>query len=330
MAPAGPKGDEFGIIAEYFAPLAADAPGAFGLGDDAARVAVDPGHELIVTTDALVAGVHFLEHTDAAGVARKALRVNLSDLAAMGAAPLGYLLALSLPEGTDDAWLAGFADGLRQDQVEFGLPLLGGDLVATPGPLTVVLTALGQVPTGAALRRSGARPGDAVYVSGTIGDGALGLKAARGGLNSLGETERAHLIDRYRLPRPRLALGGRLLGLAHAALDVSDGLVADLGHVCETSNCGAEIAAARVPLSPAARAAVAADPALLEDVLTGGDDYELLFTVAAGDEAGVGALARELALPLTRVGDITEGGGLSVVDAAGAPLDLAAGGYRHF
>jgi thiamine-monophosphate kinase len=327
---ARPIRGEFGIIADFFAPLAKDAPGAFGLTDDAAQLAVEPGQDLIVTTDALVAGVHFLADSDSASLARKALRVNLSDLAAMGALPRGYLLALALPEEADDTWLAGFAEGLATDQAEFDIALLGGDLVATPGPLTICLTALGEVSAGSALRRAGAIPGDAIYVSGTIGDGALGLKATRGGLGALSDAERAHLTDRYQLPRPRLALGRRLVGLARAALDVSDGLVADLGHVCEASACGADLEAERVPLSPAARTAVSDDPELLEDVLTGGDDYELLFTVAPEDEAGVTALARELALPLTRVGRITAAAGVRVIDADGELLDLGTGGYQHF
>jgi thiamine-monophosphate kinase len=325
-----PGRDEFGIIADILAPLAAATPGAFGLEDDAASLALTPGHELIVTKDALVAGVHFLAGDEAGAVARKLLRVNLSDLAAMGAAPRCYLMALVLPRDIDEGWLWRFAEGLRADQEAFGIGLAGGDIVATEGPLTLTLTALGEVPAGAALRRAGASAGDLVYVSGSIGDGALGLKAARGELEGLDGEHRAYLAGRYRLPQPRIDLGQRLRGLARAAIDVSDGLAADLGHLCEASGRGAEVEAERVPLSEAARAAIAAEPALLSTALTGGDDYELLFAAPPEAEADLAALAAALALPLTAIGRITEEGGVRFLDGRGIPLDLAAGGYRHF
>lgn len=327
---ARPGRDEFGIIADILAPLAAATPGAFGLEDDAASLTVTPGHELIVTKDALVAGVHFLADDEAGAVARKLLRVNLSDLAAMGAAPRWYLMALALPRDLDEDWLWRFAEGLRGDQEAFGIALAGGDIVATEGALTLTLTALGEVPAGAALRRAGAGAGDLVYVSGSIGDGALGLKAARGELEGLDDAHRAYLAGRYRLPQPRIDLGQRLRGLARAMIDVSDGLAADLGHLCQVSGRGAEVEAERVPLSAAARAAIAAEPALLSTALTGGDDYELLFAAPPEAEAELAALAAELALPLTAIGRITEEGGVRLRDGRGVPLDLAAGGYRHF
>jgi len=325
-----PARDEFGLIADILAPLAADTPGAFGLEDDAAAVAVSAGHELIVTKDALVAGVHFLADDAPDLVARKLLRVNLSDLAAMGAAPLCYLMALVLPRDLDEDWLWRFADGLREDQSTYGIGLAGGDISATEGALTLTLTALGELPAGTALRRGGGHAGELVFVSGTIGDGALGLAVARGQLERLAPEHRAYLIGRYHLPQPRLALGQRLRGLARAAIDVSDGLVADLGHLCQVSGCGAEVEAERVPLSEAARAALALAPELVTTVLTGGDDYELLFTAPSQAEADLAALAAELALPLTPIGRLTEGAGVRVLDPSGAPLDLAAGGYRHF
>ncbi|MFQ5954906.1 MAG: thiamine-phosphate kinase [Kiloniellales bacterium] len=330
MASARRVRDEFGIIADIFAPLAANSPGAFGLTDDAAAVALDAGQELIVTKDVLVAGVHFLAEDNAADVARKLLRVNLSDLAAMGAAPVGYLLAAALPREIDEGWLTSFADGLREDQDEYGVGLLGGDTVSTDGPLTLSLTALGELPAGAALRRAGATAGDAVYVSGTLGDGALGLRLVRGELGHLDAEHQAFLAERYHLPEPRLELGQRLRGLAHAAIDISDGLAADLAHICQVSGCGAEVEATRVPLSEPARAAVASAPELFKEALTGGDDYELLFTVAPEAEGAVAALADEIALPLTRIGRITGSGGLRILDAGGAPLDLGEAGYRHF
>jgi thiamine-monophosphate kinase len=327
---ARPGRGEFGLIADILAPLAADTPGAFGLEDDAAAVSLSAGHELIVTKDALVAGVHFLADDEPEQVARKLLRVNLSDLAAMGAAPLCYLMALALPRDLDEGWLWRFAEGLGADQNAYGIGLAGGDIVATEGALTLTLTALGELPAGTALRRGGARAGDLVFVSGTIGDGALGLAAARGELDGLEPEHCAYLAGRYRLPQPRLALGQRLRGLARAAIDVSDGLVADLGHLCRASGLGAEVEAERVPLSEAARAALELAPERLTTVLTGGDDYELLFAAPPQAEAELAALAAELALPLTPIGRLTEGSGVRVLDRDGAPLDLAAGGYRHF
>lgn len=322
--------DEFGLIADILAPLAAGTPGAFGLEDDAAAVSLSAGHELIVTKDALVAGVHFLADDDPALVARKLLRVNLSDLAAMGAAPLCYLMALALPRDLDEGWLRRFADGLGADQSAYGIGLTGGDMVATEGVLTLTLTALGELPAGTALRRSGARAGDLVLVSGTIGDGALGLEAARGQLDRLEPDHRAYLAGRYHLPQPRLALGQRLRGLARAAIDISDGLAADLGHLCRASGCAAEVEAELVPLSEAARAVLGPAPERLAGILTGGDDYELLFAAPAEAGADLAALAAELALPLTPIGHFTEGAGVRLLDRNGAPLDLAAGGYRHF
>jgi thiamine-monophosphate kinase len=311
--------DEFGRIARFFAPLASGFPGALGLTDDAALLAPVPGEELAVTTDALVADVHFRSHDPPDLIARKALRVNLSDLAAMGAKPVCYTLAAVLPASCDEAWLAGFARGLAADQAEFGIALAGGDSVRTPGPLTLSVTAIGSVPAGRAIRRSGARPGDRVYVSGTIGDGALGLAALSGRIAA--DTT---LADRYLLPRPRLALGRALQGRASAALDVSDGLVADLGHIAETSAVGLIIEAARVPLSPAARAALAADPRLLATVLTGGDDYELAFTAPADLPAEIAGVA------VTCIGRVVEGAGVSVLDRTGKAVTLSAQGYRHF
>ncbi len=323
---------EFDLIARYFAPLAASAPGAFGLSNDAAVLDPAPGYSVVVTTDAMVAGVHFLPDDPANLVARKLLRVNLSDLAAMGARARAYVLDLALPPNLDEAWVAAFVDGLRADQDEFGITLLGGDTVKTPGALTLALTAFGEVPTGTALTRTGARAGDDIYVSGSIGDGALGLKALRGEIVGLTETARAALADRYHLPRPRLALGQALAarGLATAALDISDGLVADLGHVATGSGLAAEVEAQAVPLSTAARAALTADPGLREVVLGGGDDYELLFAAPPDTVAAIAALAEDVALPLTRIGAMAAGTGVRVLDEAGAPIPLAKAGWSHF
>jgi thiamine-monophosphate kinase len=315
---------EFRLIARHFRPLA--GPGALGLADDAAVLAPPPGRELVLTVDAMVGGVHFLPDDPADLVARKLMRVNLSDLAAMAAAPLGYLLTVSAPRDTPEAWFAAFAAGLAADQREFGVTLLGGDTTSTPGPVSLSLTMLGTVATGAALRRSGAAPGDGLFVSGTIGDGALGLLARQGKLAD----PTGFLADRYLLPQPRLALGARLAGIATACLDVSDGLVQDVGHLCRAALGGqgiaAEIEAALVPLSPAARMA-----GMIERCLAGGDDYELAFAVPPGRESALAAAAAAAGVPVTRIGHFRDGRPTVTVRAAdGGIIDLAAGGWSHF
>lgn len=312
--------DEFGRIARFFAPLAAGFPGALGLTDDAALISPRPGRQLVVTTDALVSDIHFRRDDPADLIARKALRVNLSDLAAMGAEPLCYTLVTALAADRDEAWLEGLVRGLAADQAAFGIGLAGGDSVRTPGPSMLSVTAIGDLPDGQALRRSGARPGDHVYVSGTIGDGALGLAALGGEIPD----PEGFLGDRYLLPRPRLALGRALRGQASAALDISDGLVADFGHIAETSGVRIEIEAERVPLSAAARAVVAADPTRLATILTGGDDYELAFTSPLDLPAEIAGTQ------VTRIGRVGPGGGVAVLDRRGDAITLASGGYRHF
>jgi thiamine-monophosphate kinase len=323
---------EFDLIARYFAPLAEAAPGAQGLRNDAALF--DPAGDecLVLTVDAMVAGVHFLPEDPPETIGRKLLRVNLSDLASMGARPRGYLLAAAFPKDMDEAWIAAFAAGLAEDQAIFGVALYGGDTVSTPGPLTLSLTAFGETPKNRALSRGTAGDGDLIYVSGTIGDGMLGLEVLRGGLPELSDDHRAYLSTRYRLPEPRVKLGRRLAedGLASAALDVSDGLAADLGHIAEESGLAAEIEAAAVPLSPAARRLIESAPERLPELLGGGDDYELLFTVAPGRTEEVAALAVTLDLPLTAIGRMAAGQGLRVNDSAGHEVTLKGAGWRHF
>lgn len=323
---------EFDLIARYFAPLSAGMPGALGLQDDACTYAPPPGHELVLTVDALVAGIHFLTDDPADLVARKLLRVNLSDLAAKGAKPVGYLMTTAFTPETDEAWVAAFAKGLAADQQEFGVGLLGGDTIATPGPLSLSLTAVGTVPTGRALRRNGAKAGDVVLVSGTIGDGALGLKVLRHEFLELSGDERKFLADRYHLPQPRVALGQALMasGLVHAMMDVSDGLVGDLAHIAEASGMAATLRAADVPLSSAAAEILAEATDLLPLILTGGDDYELLLTAAPNDVPALLGLAAEIGTPLSVIGGIISGAGVHVVDRDGADMAMAAGGYRHF
>jgi thiamine-monophosphate kinase len=323
---------EFDLIARYFKPLAANMPGAVGLDDDVCTFAPAPGDELVFTADALVAGIHFLPHDPADLVARKMLRVNLSDLAAKGARPIGYLMATAFSPDVDEAWVASFCEGLAADQAEFGIGLMGGDTVATPGPLTLSLTAIGTVPAGRAPRRSGAKAGDVVLVSGSIGDGALGLKVLRNEFLGLDETSRRFLSNRYHLPQPRVDLGRALMlsGLVHAMMDVSDGIVADLAHIAEASHLAATLRANAVPVSEPAAAILADDMSWLPLVLTGGDDYELLLTAAPDSVPDLLGIAAELDMPLTVVGEIAAGEGVTVVDRDGAVLELASQGFRHF
>lgn len=323
---------EFELIERYFRPLAARSPSALDLRDDAAVLADLEGRSVVLTVDAIVAGVHFPESETPELIARRALRVNLSDLAAMGARPEGYLLTAALSEHEDEAWVAAFCRGLEEDQAAFDISLIGGDTVRTPGPLTLSVTAVGSVPPGRELRRGGAGAGDDVWVSGTIGDATLGLRVVQGGLSDVDSEAARFLEARFRLPEPRLALGRALSdgGLATAAADVSDGLIADLGHICTASGSGAEIEAAAVPLSPATARAVDRSSSLLITALTGGDDYELVFTAPAASRPRLSKLASALGLPLTRIGRIDGRPGVRVHGDDGSLLDIGRAGYGHF
>ncbi|MEQ9226904.1 MAG: thiamine-phosphate kinase [Parvibaculum sp.] len=322
---------EFELIETLFAPLTAKAAGAYALKDDAALYSAQPGYETVLTVDAMVEGVHFLSEDPPEDISRKLLRVNLSDLAAKGAVPKGYLLVAGWRRDTPLEWIKKFCAGLSRDQEVFDVSLWGGDTVVTPGPLTFSLTAVGEVPSGRMIHRSGARAGDAIYVTGTIGDSALGLMMLQGGLDIPDEGQAAHLASRYRRPEPRTTFGPRLCGVAHAALDVSDGLMADLGHICEVSGTGARIELDLVPLSEAARAALGRRPGLVEQIASGGDDYEILFTIAPERAAAVAAIAREAGVPATRIGTILERSeGVTAVDASGNRIPLKQLGYRHF
>lgn len=311
---------EFALIARHFAPLA--GAGTDNLKDDVALLTPPPGRELVLKVDALVGGVHFFNDDPADLIARKLLRVNLSDLAGKGATPIGYLLTISVPRGTPDAWFAAFAAGLAQDQAEFGVSLLGGDTTSTPGPVSLSLTIIGHAAPGATPRRGGAHAGDAIMVTGTIGDGALGLAVALGKLAD----PTGFLLDRYRLPRPRLGLP--VGQYASASMDVSDGLVQDLSHICRASGLTAHVDVAAVPLSAAARAA---GPAWLETALTGGDDYEVLLAVPPANQAALEREAAARGIPLTRIGQFAAGDAVvRLTGPDGAPMRVSHTGWSHF
>ncbi|HYA73742.1 MAG TPA: thiamine-phosphate kinase [Roseiarcus sp.] len=325
--PARPSEDD--LIARYFAPLA--GPAGLGLNDDVALLAPPAGRDLALTTDALVAGVHFFADDPADAIARKALRVNLSDLAAKGAEPVGFLLDLALPGDWTAPWLEAFAAGLGEDAAFYGCPLLGGDTVKTPGPLTLAITALGAVEPGRMAARAGVRPGDRLYVSGTIGDAALGLRLRLGRGPSLDETSRRHLLERYLLPLPRLALAPAMQRYAHGGMDVSDGFVGDLTKMLRVSGVTAHVELARLPLSDAARAAIAADPALFEIAATGGDDYELLAAVAPEKSAEFEAAAAAAGVAVTLVGQAFAGAGRpQFTDRDGRETAFRHGSFSHF
>ncbi|HEY1779438.1 MAG TPA: thiamine-phosphate kinase [Roseiarcus sp.] len=320
---------EADLIARYFAPLA--GPAGLELRDDAALVRPLPGEDLVLTTDALVAGVHFFADDPPGAIARKALRVNLSDLAAKAARPLGFLLALALPPDWRDEWLAAFAEGLGADVRAFECPLLGGDTVMTPGPLTLSVTAMGSVAQGRMPRRTGVRPGDRLYVTGTIGDAAIGLKIRQGRGPDIPQPDKAFLLERYLVPEPRLKLIDAMAAHANGGMDISDGFVGDLAKMLDVSGVSARVPIDRLPLSPAARAAIAADSSWLEVAATGGDDYELLASAARESAPAFEAAARAAGVPLTFVGEAVKGRGPpSFISAGGDSVHFERGAYSHF
>jgi thiamine-monophosphate kinase len=317
------------LIARYFAPLA--APAGLGLQDDVALLRPPAGRDLVVTTDAVVAGVHFFADDPADAIARKALRVNLSDLAAKGAEPIGFVLDLALPGDWTTAWLAAFAAGLGEDAALYGCPLIGGDTVKTPGPLTVAITALGAVEPGRLPARGGVTPGDRLYVTGAIGDAALGLRLRLGQGPSLDEASRRYLLDRYLLPQPRTALAPAMARHARAGMDVSDGFVGDLTKMLRVSGVTARVELGRLPLSPAAELAIAADPTLFEIAATGGDDYELLAAVAPAESADFEIAAARAGVVATFIGEALAGAGSPhFVGRDGHEAVFASGSFSHF
>ena len=326
---------EHDMIARYFRPLAENVPGACGLVDDAASISLGIGEDLVVTTDALVAGVHFFADDAPADIAWKALAVNVSDLAAKAAAPLAYSLALALPRNVTEDWIAGFAQGLAEAQAAFGIGLSGGDTTVSPGgPLMISVTAFGTAPEGQMVRRNSARAGDLLYVTGTIGDAVLGLMLradeADAGDWPLDEANRQFLIGRYLRPEPRITLRAALLAHASAALDISDGLAIDAGRMCNASGVHAQIDAPAVPLSPSAQMLMNAGAISAHTILSGGDDYELLMAIPLASEQVFLTDAVSCTVPVTRIGTVSRGQGLEILGENGKPLTLDRLGYDHF
>ena len=326
-----PSGED-SLISSYFRPLATD-PGAFDLGDDAAALKA-LGEDIVVTTDAIVEGVHFLSDDPPDTIARKALRVNLSDLAAKGASPAGFVLTLAL-RSADDVWLTAFARGLGEDAGLFHCPLLGGDTVSTPGPLMISITAFGRVPAGKMVHRSGAKPGDRVVVTGTIGDAALGLDILRGGAVAAVLADNAAakdmLVGRYRIPQPRNALAQAVRDYAGAAMDVSDGLAGDLAKLCAASGVSAVIDAPGIPLSAAAAVLLAGGSVGIEAIVAGGDDYEVLCAVPESRLAAFAQAADAAGVAVTSIGAVVAGvSAPKFLDAQGSEIGLKRLSYSHF
>jgi len=320
---------EFALIAELFAPLATEF-GAFGLRDDAAVATPPVGFDLVVTTDALVEGVHFRASDPPQLIAKKALRVNLSDLAAKGCTVAGYLMALSVPATLSIEWLRAYARGLEEDQEAFGISLLGGDTTSTPGPMTIVITAFGHVPAGAMLPRGGARVDDIVFVSGSIGDAGGGLSCLKGECASVPDDARDYLINRYQVPQPRLALGKALVGIASASLDVSDGLIADLGHISTVSDVSVCVDAVRIAISSALKSTWQDPLDGLVRAVTAGDDYEIAFTSPVSMRDAVARAAEQSRTPVAEIGRVGRGAGVMLLDEAGSEIPVSRTGYTHF
>ena len=334
MAAQQPFVSEDDFVQSLLAPLARGYGGAFGLRDDAAVISMPPGENLVVTTDTLVAGVHFFPDDPPDGIAAKALGVNVSDLAGKGAQPLAFQLSLALTAACDRPWLTAFVDGLRVSQTGWGLHLSGGDTVRTPGPLTISVTAFGCVPENAMIKRADAQVGDCIYVTGTLGDSALGLalrsdreQAARWSLDAA--TAEA-LVSRYLRPQPRIELIPALRRHASAAMDISDGLVKDLGRLCAASGRGARVDIGAVPLSPAANQVLTQVPDAMETILTGGDDYEILAAIPVGAAQGFEQDCGKAGQKVQNIGTICAEQDVAFLDADGRAVTLSGSGYDHF
>lgn len=309
---------EFDIIAKYFSPLAGKY--ALGLTDDAAVITPRPGYDMVVTKDALASGTHFFANDTAVDIARKLIRVNVSDLAAMGAKPVAYFLALVLPKNTSESWISDFTSGIQADIEEFGGSLSGGDTVTHDGGVVASLTAIGEVKSGKAITRAGAKTGDGIFVSGTIGDSYIGLQILQKKLTARSKDEEAYFKSRYHIPQPRLELGKNLQGIATSCIDISDGLVADLSHICECSSAGAIIDIDKIPISYGFTKT--------EELITAGDDYELLFTAPCDKEGEIRKLSEKLSLPVSKIGVVTEGSSVTVM-RGDEEVKLENKGYSH-
>ncbi len=315
--------NEFDLIERYFAPLSDTA--GLGLKDDASCFSAPAGMDIVVTKDLLVAEIHFHNEDPPSLIAHKALAVNVSDCVAKGAIPKHYWLGLAVPSGVDEVWLEAFAAGLASAQQDFGCVLAGGDTTKIDGPLVLSLTVAGYVPEGKMIRRDGAVPHDDVYVSGVVGDASLGLWCLKNN-----ESRFADLVKSYQMPKPPVALGPKLIDLANSSADVSDGLVADLGHLSSASNVRIKIIEPRIPLSDEARLLLANHPELRTRVWSGGDDYQIVFTASPEKRNDIEKIGNDAEVPISRIGKVETGSGVQLLDNAGEIVQVTSGGYTHF
>ncbi len=318
---------EFLLIKKYFAPFAGE--GAFNLSDDAAEIIPTESMSLVITQDAVAEGIHFFPDDPPQLIAKKALRVNLSDLAAKGADPKYISLSLGLGSNWNEAWISDFAEGLAEDCKAYGIQLTGGDTFRTGGGFVISITAIGELPQGTYTSRLGAAPHEYLYVTGTVGDGALGLMARQARFEGLSVGENEFLIDRYLVPNPRIELANILQCFATASMDISDGLVGDLEKLCEASGVAAEVKSSKIPLSTAVQKQITSESNYLQTALTGGDDYEILFTVKPENCDALERALSTLPFPVTQIGEIISGQGVKVFDTDGQVIEFDQTSYDH-
>lgn len=321
--------DEFSFIERYLSPLTFGKSEALSLQDDAAIIPCRPGYDTIITKDAIAEGTHFFKDDSPYDIARKLVRVNISDLAAKGATPYCCFLALILPNNSNEKWLQEFTSGLKNDLEEFGCFLAGGDTTAHNGGLVLTLTALGHVPTGKTILRKGAVSGDIIFTTGTIGDSYLGLEILKGNYKILSRQAKEYSQKRYFIPEPRINIGKELLNIATSAADISDGLLADLENICKASNVGAEITLSKIPFSSAALEAINIDNNFLIKAIAGGDDYELIFTAPAHMENKISEISQKTGIKITKIGKITAGYGVKTIGDNNQSIVINNKGYRH-
>ena len=325
-----PENSEFEVIRRLFRPLSRGESGAYELQDDGAAIDIPPDCDLVITKDMMSSGTHFFDDDPPETLGRKLLRVNLSDLAAMGAKPRAYTMGLALPKTLKRGWLENFAEGLARDQTEFDISLIGGDTIKVNNGFVLSLTAFGVVPSGSAIRRSGARPGDDILVSGTVGDSMLGLSILREKALAFKGLDVNHLTTRYFLPEPRISLGQYLRGHANAVADISDGLVADLGHICRASRVGAKIDLRLIPLSKSLRIAMKADKSIVSQAISAGDDYELLICVDPSLTSNVYEFAEKIGIRMSKIGKINISKDFEIVGLNSEIIELDSEGFTHF
>ncbi|PPR77321.1 MAG: Thiamine-monophosphate kinase [Alphaproteobacteria bacterium MarineAlpha2_Bin1] len=319
--------NEFEIISDFFSPLARDK-GSFGLSDDVAALSLEKDYEFIVSTDMLVSGVHFFSSDKPEDVASKCIRVNISDIISKGGIPKYYFLSIALPKEIDDKWLRSFTKSLGIEQKNFDIFLMGGDTVSTSGPLIVNIVCIGVVKNNHLIRRNGARPGDDIYVTGEIGSAKIGLEICKKNITVNSNLEN-YFIKKYRLPKPKKQLGPKLINIATSSIDISDGLISDLNHICLASNVKAEINYYLLPITDYVSELRIDENELKNILLNGGDDYEILFTANSENSSKIIDLSKSLKVDITKIGVIVDGEGIVVLNNESEKMDLILDGYKH-